>query len=157
MPAPKRSTSTSKTANSAKPAAKRTAAAGQRAGRRRQERRQGDRDQHPQGRRADDDAGQIRRDQDAHSASRRAPRARSASTRAGSAETGRQGRGRRCRRDGEDRTLGAKGTATAARAGAKQVRSTALARRTKTRRASGGPGHSVAEQLARAWPSRVTW
>ncbi len=122
MPAPKRSTSTPKTANSAKPAAKRTAAAAKGTA---AAAKSGAKATATSTRKAG-----ARTTTQAKSAATKTARSASAgaattkrSTRGPAAPDRRQGRGRRCRLDREDRTSGAKGTATAARAGAKQVRS----------------------------------
>ncbi len=120
MPAPKRSSSsTKKTSAAAKPAAKRTSAAAK------------------SGTKAT--ATSARK-----SASRTATQAKASATKtasaakSGAAKTGRATRG------------GAKATASAAKAGAKQTRTTARSAATKTRRASASSdGASVPEQLAK--------
>jgi polyhydroxyalkanoate synthesis regulator phasin len=144
MPAPKRSTSSSKTSSAAKPAAKRTRAAAKSG--------------------AKATATSTRK-----AASRTATQAKSGATKtagaakAGATKTTRSARsggsaastaktaGRAAASTAKAAGSGAKGTATAARRGAKQTASTAKRGATTTRRASGGSESlvSIAEQLAR--------
>jgi polyhydroxyalkanoate synthesis regulator phasin len=144
MPAPKRSTSSSKTSSAAKPAAKRTRAAAKSG--------------------AKATATSTRK-----AASRTATQAKSGATKtagaakAGATKTTRSARsggsaastaktaGRAAASTAKAAGSGARGTATAARRGAKQTASTAKRGATTTRRASGGSESlvSIAEQLAR--------
>lgn len=144
MPAPKSSTSSSRTSSAAKPAAKRTRAAAKSGAK-----ATATSTRKTTGRTATQaKSGATKTASTAKAGA--AKTKRSASSR-GSAATTAKTAGRAAASTAKSARSGAKGTATAARRGAKQTASTAKRGATSTRRASGGSESlaSVAEQLTR--------
>jgi polyhydroxyalkanoate synthesis regulator phasin len=150
MPAPKRSTSSSKSSSSAKPAAKRASTTAKRTGT------------------AAKSGAKATATSTRKAAGRTATQAKSGATKttrtakAGAAKTQRSARrggassaaktaGTAAKSTARSAASGAKGTATAAKRGAKQAGTTAKGSATRTRRASGGSETfaSIAEQIAR--------
>jgi hypothetical protein len=144
MPAPKRSTSSSKTSSAAKPAAKRTRAAASRGAK-----ATATSTRKTAGRTATQaKSGATKTASTAKAGA--AKTKRSASSRGSTAATAKTA-GRAAASTAKSARSGAKGTATAARRGAKQTASTARRGATSTRRSSGGSESivSIAEQLTR--------
>jgi polyhydroxyalkanoate synthesis regulator phasin len=143
MPAPKRSSTSSKSSPAAKPAAKRTRAAAKSGAKATATSTRG-----AAGRTATQaKSGATKTANAAKAGATKTKRAARSGGASGAAKTA----GRAAAGTAKSARSGAKGTATAARAGGKQVRTTARRSATSTRRASGGSESvaSVAEQLAK--------